>query len=133
MSSPSAVAGHELPAALFERVVRGSWPPAATTATLIQVFGEQPEPSAKLYSIDEMEGETSRWQHETDPAYLGIGEETLDPACSILIGDLGFDRPIGLDLRWSPAPVRLLTIDGRWRVIFNSIDELLMELVSIGG
>ena len=68
-----------------------------------------------MYSVDEMEGETSRWQQETDEAYLGFGEDTLQPALSILIGDLGFDRPIGIDLRTSPAQVRLLTIDGRWR------------------
>jgi len=132
MTHASAVAGHELPSALLGHILNGSWPPVLNAMALSEVFGEVPEISAKLYTVDEMEGETTRWQHETDPAYLGFGEDTLDPARSILIGDLGFDRPIGIDLRRSPAPVRLLTIDGRWRVVSDSIDELLHVLASWG-
>lgn len=133
MSGVPLVAGHELPAALVQQVRRGEWPPAVSSNALSQVFGEDPEPSAKLYSLDEMEGETSRWQQEADAAYLGFGDETLEPALSILIGDLGFDRPIGIDLRTSPSRVRLLTIDGRWRLISDSVDQLLNALETARG
>lgn len=125
MTDESVVAGHALPGTLARLIRSGEWPPKVASTTLLEVFGEEPEPSAKMYSVDEMEGETSRWQGETDPVYLGLGEESLSPAMSILIGDLGHDRPIGIDLRSSPAPVRLLTIDGRWRAVANSVDELL--------
>lgn len=119
------IGGHRLPPILVRRVLDGSWPPTTTATLLAEIFGEVPDPSAKLYTLDEMEGETSRWQQETDPAYLGVSDDSLDPTRSILIGDLGFDRPIGIDLREDPAPVRLLTIEGRWRVVADSTDRLL--------
>ena len=105
MSGVPVVAGHDLPATLVQQIRRGEWPPALSSNALFQVFGEDPEPSAKLHSLDEMEGETLRWQQETDAAHLGVGAETLEPSLSVLIGDLGFDRPIGIDLRTTPAQV----------------------------
>lgn len=114
MEEPLEIAGHKLPVGLFAHIRSGNWPLVVSSEALTEIFGEVPETSAALYSLDEMEGETSRWQVETDPAYLGSGQETLDPASSILIGDLGYDRPIAVDLSTSPEAVRLLTIDGRW-------------------
>jgi len=122
------VAGHVLPPALADALESGSWPPTVGVREMATVFGETPEPSFALYSLDEMIGETASWQLETDPVYLGSGDETLVPSASVLVGDLGYDRPIGLDLRFDPPRVRLLAIDGRWRVVAESIDHLLREL-----
>lgn len=123
----TVVEGHSLPRVLADALESGAWPPAVGVRNMAMVVGESPEPSFALYSLDEMIGETARWQLETDPVYLGSGDETLAPSASVLVGDLGYDRPIGLDLRFDPPCVRLLAIDGRWRVVAESIDHLLRK------
>jgi len=122
------VSGYLLPAALVTELERGTWLQRAASPTIAEVFGEQPSPSAAFYSLDEMRGETARWVDETDAAYLGRKEETLDPKASVIIGDLGYDRPFALDYRVDPPQVRLLTLDGRWVLVTASIDELLSKL-----
>jgi len=122
------VAGHDLPEILADAIAVGAWPPIVDQQDIVRVFGEVPEPSFALYSLDEMIGETSRWQVETDPVYLGVGDETLIPSASVLIGDLGYDRPFGIDLRSDPPCIRLLAIDGRWRLVAESVEVLLVRL-----
>jgi hypothetical protein len=126
--STTQVRAHPLPATLVTELEQGSWAERAISPAIADVFGEQPSPSAAFYSLDEMRGETARWVDETDAAYLGSRGETLDPKASVIIGDLGYDRPFALDYRVDPPQVRLLALDGRWAVVTASIDELLGKL-----
>lgn len=122
------VAGHPLPQALSEALRDGRWPAVVPDDRLKEVFGEAPYRSWTLYSLDEMEGETATWKSEQNPAYLGRGPDTLDPEHSILIGDLGVDRPFAVDLTSRPPVIRLLTFDGRWAVVTRTADELVHRL-----
>ncbi|HEY7074479.1 MAG TPA: hypothetical protein VH418_03885 [Solirubrobacteraceae bacterium] len=122
------VCGHALPAALVAELDRGTWTRRAAGPRVAAVFGEEPSRSAAFYSLDEIRGETGRWARETDEAYLGRGEESLDPAASVLIGDLGYDRPFALDYRVQPPAVRLLSLAGTWVRISDSIESLIREL-----
>lgn len=122
------VAGQPLPEAIAEALHRGKWPAAVRSDRLEAVFGEAPEQSWTLYTLDEMEGETYRWTSERDPAYLGQASEALDPERSILIGDLGIDRPIAVDLRSHPPSIRFLTMDGRWVQVAPTAEALLERL-----
>jgi hypothetical protein len=122
------VAGHGLPAALAHAITSVAWPTSVPDGVLEGVFGEAPDPNRGLYSLAVMAAETTAWQSQTNPAYLGIADDDLDPKRSILIGDLGIDRPFGLDLRTCPPCVRFLRLDGRWVRIADSVEDLLERI-----
>lgn len=82
-----------------------------------------------------------RWESgilvETNPVYLGTANDELppgdiDPRRSVLIGDLGHDRPFALDYRDSseqPSVVLLAsTQKAGWVRIADSTEELLAKL-----
>ncbi|MFI8524579.1 hypothetical protein ACIGB8_09040 [Promicromonospora sukumoe] len=92
------------------------------------VFGEPPDESWRFYTFDEVVGMTADWREEQDPLWFGAEPEDIDPATSVLIGELGYDRPFALDYREATAPVRFMTIDGRWPVVASSLSELMDRL-----
>lgn len=70
-----------------------------------RLFTEAPASEAKLYSLEWMATENAAW-HALPPDqqqfYGGRGSQAedgliVDPRLSLLIGDLGFDRPVALD------------------------------------
>ncbi len=71
---------------------------------------------------------TADWREEQYPLWFGAKPEDIDPATSVLIGELGYDRPFALDYREATAPVRFMTIDGRWPVVASSLSELMDRL-----
>ena len=122
----SSIQGHPLPDLLIRLIGRGLWV-APSLEHLAAVFGDRPT-APRFYDQRGIAGETESWVHETDPAYLGEPPDDLDPANSVLVGDLGPDQPFALDYRTSPPCVRYLGIEGGWRVVAVSIDALAHAL-----
>ena len=127
------MAGHLLPSALADAIFEGRWVTRPPHAWFAHAFGEQPDSSALLYALDEMQAMTRDWQDETLETWMGRGDETLERATSILIGELGYDRNIGVDLRSDPPVVRFITHDGRWKLAFQSVDALITSLRQAAG
>lgn len=134
--SAMTINGHVLPQPLDEAIRSGRWAPPADLDALATVFDDQPvHPS--FYDANQLRQENATWVDETDVWYVGEPDEVhapgdLDPRQSVLIGDLGPDRPFALDYRTAPAPrvVYLRDIDGRsrWTEVTKSIDDLLTRL-----
>lgn len=127
------VAGFVLPPELVRVAEQSQWSDYTEGIRLDplvvdHVFGERPDSTWRFYSIDEVEVETLLWQQESDPAWFGESPDDLEPASSLLIGELGYDRPFALDYRPAVPAVRLLCFDGRWRLVAASASELLQRL-----
>lgn len=91
-------------------------------------FGEIPDRSWRFYTFGEVIGMTEEWRLEKNPAWLGSEPDSIDPLGSILIGELGYDRPIALDYRPHVPAVRFMRTNGRWPVVASSLRELLEKL-----
>ena len=92
------------------------------------VFGEALDRSWCFYTFDEVVGMTADWHTEDDPLWFGVAPDTIEPATSVLIGELGYDRPFALDYREHVPCVRFMTIEGRWPVVASSLTELMERL-----
>jgi len=128
-----AVNGHSLPPALLTLIEEGRWV-APSQERIALVFGESSTLS-EFYPLWQIIEETANWVPETNPAYLGavdpeVPPGDLDPARSVLIADLGPDRPIALDLRSDPPSVVLLRMaqPPRWRRIAVDVESLAAAL-----
>jgi hypothetical protein len=129
-----AVNGWALPPALVAAMRDGRWK-VPGPAALERVFGEAHE-YALFYSPEQMQRENARWPATTHPAYLGRPDParppgTIDPTRSVLIGDVGPDRPIALDYRGSPQEPSVLylgTSRPSWVRVTRSFGELLRLL-----
>lgn len=97
-------------------------------AVVERVFGEAPDSTWKFYCLDEILVETEEWRQEDDSVWFGVPPEDIDPLQSVLIGELGYDRPFALDFRGSLPVVRFMTADGRWVQVADSPSELLVAL-----
>jgi hypothetical protein len=92
------------------------------------VFGEDPDPTWKFYDLDEMRAVTQEWHHEDDPRWFGASPDDLEASRSVLIGELGYDRPFALDFRGEHPDVRFMTVEGRWVQVAGSAAALLHAL-----
>jgi len=93
-----------------------------------EVFGEAPDSTWKFYGLDEMRAITEEWHSEDDAQWFGVTPHDIDAPRSVLIGELGYDRPFALDFRGEHPVVRFMTIDGRWVQIAESVAALLDSL-----
>lgn len=75
---------------------------------------------------------TADWHEEQDPLWFGVEPDDIVPATSVLIGELGCDRPFALDYRAIIAPVRFMRLDGRWPIVASSLIELMDRLEGCG-
>jgi hypothetical protein len=91
-------------------------------------FGERPDSTWRFYTIDEMEAMTEAWRQEKDPGWFGETPDDIRPESSVLIGELGYDRPFALDYRSCVPVVRLMNLAARWPVVASSSSELLARL-----
>lgn len=127
------VCGLELPSEIVLLASDESWTAYTeehrlSPAVVEAVFGEAPDPTWKFYSLDEMQIVTEEWQKEIDPQWFGSPPDDIDAGQSILIGELGYDRPFALDFRSERPTVRFMTIAGRWVQIAESSGALLIAL-----
>lgn len=104
----------------------------ADPAIVEAIFGELPDKSWRFYTFDEIVGMTEEWRLEKDLAWFGTEADAIDPLRSVLIGELGYDRPIALDYRLRIPGVRFMRADGRWSLVASTLRELL-EKLDVGG
>lgn len=127
--------GHLLPDAVIELITAGRWNPPSDEK-IEAGFGERPSRPA-FYSLEDMEFENKAWIVESSLEYIGLPSDELppgdiDPKRSVLIGDLGHDRPFALDYRDSAEHPRVVLLvsseNGGWLRIAESAEELLVKL-----
>lgn len=92
------------------------------------IFGEIPDRSWRFYTFDEILGMTEEWRLERDSSWFGSEPDSIDSLRSVLIGELGYDRPIALDYRRRVPGVRFMKANGRWTVVASSLRELFEKL-----
>lgn len=129
----TVIAGMVLPPELDPVVTSARWTGYTEDVRLDplrleEVFGEPPDSTWRFYTVEEIESMTSDWQQEDDPGWFGSAPNDIHPQSSLLIGELGYDRPIALDYRSAVPVVRVMRLDGRWRVVASSAGELLARL-----
>ncbi|MEO3924736.1 SMI1/KNR4 family protein [Micromonosporaceae bacterium B7E4] len=126
-----------VPSLLLEAVNSGHWAPPADRRLMSAVFDEDPDYPA-FYSLKAMVEQTEGL-FSLDPEiltwYLGDVDGDDRPGAisadrTVLIGDLGLERPFALDYSESiPSPsVVFLAKNGRWRQIAPDIASLLVLL-----
>jgi hypothetical protein len=130
-----SVAGLPLPRELVEVIQAGKWRPPTDPQVYLDTFGELPD-HALFYDLDEMSRQNRSWQDSSVDEEFGHPIEGrsvgIDPARSVLIGDLGPDMPIALDFRDSEDSPGVLyqTFAGVpvWIRIADNVSELLEHL-----
>ncbi len=129
-----SVNGLVLPDALCRALASGYWKVPENIQALREVFGERPV-FPKFYSLELMISESASWLREDDDGYRGTPDDMsppgdLDPTESVMIGDLGSDRPFALDYRpeGNPRVVFFAADEGKWRTVASSVEELLNRL-----
>jgi hypothetical protein len=134
-----AVAGLPLPRELVAVIQAGKWNPPTDPQVYVDTFGELPD-HAMFYSLAEMIRQNRSWQSSPVEEVSGNPVEGrsagIEPARSVLIGDLGPDMPIALDFRSSEDNPSVLyqTYRGAvvWLKIADSVGELLERLKITG-
>jgi hypothetical protein len=129
------IAGLPLPRELVEVIQAGRWRPPTDPRVYIDTFGELPD-CPLFYDLDEMSRQNRSWQSSSAEEEFGYPVEGrsvgIDPARSVLIGDLCPDMPIALDFRDSETNPSVLyqTCKGIivWVRIAGSVSELLERL-----
>jgi hypothetical protein len=131
-----AINGLAIPSALTAAMMSGRWPESPDIARLRNVFPDEPV-RPRLYSEATMRAINRSWASENDEVYVGQASERnppgdIDPALSLLIGELGPDQLIALDYRTSSSSPRVLYLTGAsrspWRQVADSINELIERL-----
>ncbi|MGI5145015.1 SMI1/KNR4 family protein [Plantactinospora sp. CA-294935] len=126
-----------VPPVLVEAVNNGHWAPPADKRLMSAVFGEDPDYPA-FYSLKAMVEQTEGlFNLDLDILtwYLGDVDGVDRPGVistdrTVLIGDLGLERPFALDYSESiPSPgVVFFAENGRWRQVAPDVASLLVLL-----
>lgn len=98
------------------------------SSLVAKVFGEAPDKSWKFCTLDEARLMTEEWHQESDDGWFGTAPDDIEATQSVLIGELGYDRPFALDFRGAIPVVRFMMLDGRWVQIAESAEALLEAL-----
>lgn len=118
----------------MEVIQRGDWKPPADEGIIRDVFGgeeEEPE-NPQFYNLESMVPQNVRLPSRSIGDFFGEVVEGkslgLDPRRSVFIGDLGVDRPIALDYRFSGSEPRVLFLctEG-WVKIATNIQEFILK------
>jgi hypothetical protein len=131
--------GLPLPRALVRAMAEGRWrcPPGSL---LRRVFREPPV-HARFHDLAAMRDLNLRWCAQKDPAFFGRADDKappgdIEPARSLLLGELGPDMPFALDYRLSLAEPRVLylhTNGDQWITVARDIEHLLSALRLAGS
>ncbi|MCB9705531.1 MAG: hypothetical protein H6711_26920 [Myxococcales bacterium] len=123
--------GLQLPACIAVLLQAERWV-APDPETLQRVMGDVPvHPIFYHYSL--MQSENSHWLEEKRLEYVGVADGSggvIDPAKSVLIGDLGPDRLVALDYGrgYPPRVVYLGHGSSSWVEIAEDAESLLRRL-----
>jgi hypothetical protein len=135
--------GLPLPPGIVSAMLAGHWAfpsSQAGRATLEELFGEAPGDQAMLYSLLHMVQENAYWWSAgaEEQQLYGAGGATeeryhaIEPARSLLIGDLGHDMPLALDYTANPGSPRVLYLPPGapgWVVVAEHVDTLLRTVL----
>jgi hypothetical protein len=88
------VNGLPIPAELVVAIDSWRWPVWPTSDRLQEVFGDDPAGPLLLYQLNSIRAINLRWREEQRAVYIGHPSDEgppgdIDPAQSLLIGDLG--------------------------------------------
>jgi len=117
----------------MDSIAKGEWAKFSKSQRLVAVFTECDVVHPSFYDVDGMNFENESWAHETDTVYIGAENAkgnpgTIDPRQSLLIADLGPDRPIALDYRFVDEPSVVYLSDDEtqgWVTVASCVDSLL--------
>jgi hypothetical protein len=131
--------GLALPRALVRAMAEGRW--RCPAGSLLRRVFREPPVQARLYDLAAMRERNRRWCEQKDPAFFGRSDDKvppgdIEPARSLLLGELGPDMPFALDYRVSPAEPRVLylhTNGDQWITIARDIEHLLSALRLTGS
>lgn len=129
---PLAIGGLPLPPALISALREGRWV-APSEAVLAGVFPERPI-DALFYGPSGMIGTNQTWQSERREEYIcdpdpGNPPGDIEPARSVLIGDLGPDQMFALDYRRSPdRPSVVYLAEPGWVEVAPDFETLAARL-----
>ena len=125
--------GLPLPSQLLEAISRGEW--HATSKNWQKVFPADEVVAPALYSFSLMQQVNSTWKRETRPEFVGVADGKavpgcLNPALSLLVGELQGDAPIALDYREKGRgpSIAFLNAHGSWVVVAESFDAFWRQL-----
>ena len=132
------VGGLRVPELLLKAIREDRWVAPNDPALLASIFGEAPQ-QPTFYKVNGMVRENESWHSEMEPETREwyVGSKSLesppgdiDPARSLLIGDMGPDQPFALDYRTSDSDpsVVYLRSDNGWVEIAPNIRALLSLL-----
>jgi hypothetical protein len=127
--------GLALPAALQKALDDGTWDAAGKHWEAVFPADELAHPT--LYSLELMRNVNEAWRKETRPEYLGAEDRgvtpgRLDPAQSVLIGELQGDTMIALDYRneGRGPTVAFLNIYARWVKVADGFDDFWRRMTA---
>lgn len=129
--------GHTIPSALLIAISNGEWTGLARSQRLVAVFCKCNIFQPSFYDIDAINFENASWLNENDPVYVGSVDAAgqpgrIDPRQSVLIADLGPDRPIALDYLSGSEPsiVYLADDDSHgWLKVASNVESLIEKLL----
>ncbi len=125
-----------LPVSFVGAIEAGKWKPPINPEWYFGIFGEGPE-LPEFYDLAAINRQNRSWQAlSVEDAFGSVNDGHaigIDPALSVVIGDLGPDMPIVLDYRLSLERPRVLylRLSGAspvWVVIADTIDSLVEML-----
>jgi hypothetical protein len=131
---PLQINGLPLPDILVAAIGASLWVVPEDPARLRAAFPLEEADHPLFYGLDCMLRENATWPSVTESYYVGTWDADrppgdIDPRKSVLIGDLGPDRPIALDYRTSrdnPSVAYLTgSLDCRWVQAASNIQQLM--------
>lgn len=134
--------GHKLPDILNRVVAEGKWKTPLDRNLWLTMVEERHVVQPSLYPLEQLNGR-SVWKSDAGDAFVGVPDEYLspgfiDPSNAVIIGDLGPERFIAIDLRASkesPPVCAFLPRDDNdscWVEIAKSI-ETFIDLLKLAG
>ncbi len=132
------IEGLRVPEILLLAIREGRWVAPRDSVLLATIFGETPQ-CPIFYKLDGLVRENQVWHSKMDLEerewYVGLRSlksppGDIDPTRSLLIGDLGPDRPFALDYRTSETDPSVLYLrsDNGWVEIAPNVGTLLSLL-----
>lgn len=130
--------GNRVPARLNALIDSRKWKPPVDKSRWHALVPMDKVIQPTLYPLDKLNGK-SLWSSEAGDGFLGVVDQhivpgKLDPATTIIIGDLGPERLLALDLRvsYSNPPVCAFLPrddeDSCWVVIAATLDDFIIAL-----
>jgi hypothetical protein len=132
------VDGNAVPSQITTLIRQGRWRPPAEMSVWYALIPRECVFQPTFYEIARLNGR-SIWESDAGDDCVGVCEDginpgAIDPSQAIIIGDLGPERLLALDLRTSPTNPSVCALVPRedaescWIQIAPNLDEFLQAL-----